>query len=249
MRLYTQQHRFYAGVDLHARSLYAHVLDHQGQTVFERDLPACPDAFLDAIGPCRDGLVVGAECLFAWYGLADLCEDQDIPFVLGHALAMKLIHGGKSPSAKSDAAKLAALLRGGLFPLAYVYPRAKRPTRDLLRRRSFFVRQRAQLIAHVVNTNSQFNHPPFSKKLTYAANRTPEIVERFAHPGTRLMDRADLARPGPHPETPARRGEPLAELGQPGRPRTVRLPLGPRPRTPRCGSVPTPLVLDWPPRR
>jgi hypothetical protein len=66
--------------------------------------------------------------------------------------------------------------------MAYVYPRAKRQTRDLLRRRSFFVRQRAQLIAHIQNTNSQFNLPPFPKKLTYAGNRTPKIAERFAHP-------------------------------------------------------------------
>jgi transposase len=45
----------------------------------------------------------------------------------------------------------------------------------------------------VVNTNSQFNLPPLSKKLTYAANRTPELLERFADPSTRLMVAADLA--------------------------------------------------------
>src|SRR5206468_5729763 len=84
------------------------------------------------------------------------------PFALGHALAMKHIHGAKTKTDKIDAGKLAALLRGGLFPMGYVYPRAKRQTRDLLRRRSFFVRQRAQLIAHIVNTNTQFNLPPLS---------------------------------------------------------------------------------------
>jgi transposase len=193
MRLYNQPHRFYAGIDLHARTMFTHVLDHQGQTVFQRDLPARPDAFLEAVLPFREGLVVGAECMFAWYWLADLCEDQAIPFVLGHALAMKLIHGGKTKNDRLDAAKLAALLRGGLFPMAYVYPRAKRPTRDLLRRRSFFVRQRAQLIAHIVNTNSQGNLPPLAKKITYAANRTEDLVERFAHPSTRLSVAADLA--------------------------------------------------------
>ena len=193
IRYYSGQHRFYAGVDLHARSMFLHVLDDQGKTVFARDLPARPEAFLEAIGPFREGLVVGCECMFAWYWLADLCEDQHIPFVLGHALAMKAIHGGKTKSDKIDAAKLAALLRGGLFPMAYVYPRAKRQTRDLLRRRSFFVRQRAQLIAHIVNTNSQFNLPPFSKKLSYAANRTDDLVERFEHASTRHSVTADLA--------------------------------------------------------
>jgi hypothetical protein len=74
IRLYDQPHRFYAGVDLHARILYVHVLDLQGQTVFEHDLPAQPNAFLQAVQPFRSGLVVGAECMFAWYWLADLCS-------------------------------------------------------------------------------------------------------------------------------------------------------------------------------
>jgi len=44
---YNQPHQFYAGVDLHARSMFVHVLSAKGKTVFERDLPAEPDAFLD----------------------------------------------------------------------------------------------------------------------------------------------------------------------------------------------------------
>jgi len=75
---YNQAHRFYCGVDLHARSMYVHVLDHQGKTVFEQDLAADPAAFLAAIKPYRKNIVVGCECMFAWYWLADLCADQGI---------------------------------------------------------------------------------------------------------------------------------------------------------------------------
>src|SRR5262249_29188646 len=142
---YNQPHRFYGGVGLHARSMYVHVLDHKGKTVFEKDLPADPQAFLNAIQPYRKSIVVGCECMFAWYWLADLCEAEKIPFVLGHALAMRHIHQSKSKSDRIDGGKLAALLRGGLFPMAYVYPKAKRQTRDLMRRRSFFGRQRPAL--------------------------------------------------------------------------------------------------------
>ena len=147
MRCYTGQHRFYCGVDLHARTIYTHVLAADGKTAFEKDLPTDPDVFLDAIAPFRPDLVVGAECMFSWYWLADLCADEQIPFALGHALAMKHIHQAKAKTDRIDAAKLASLLRGGLFPIGYVYPRARRQTRDLPRRRSFFVRQRAQLLA------------------------------------------------------------------------------------------------------
>src|SRR5437667_11268437 len=137
MRFYTQPHRFYAGGDLHARTLYLHVLDADGRTCFEQNLPARPDAFLAAIAPFRAGLVVGVECMFAWYWLADLCAAEGIPFVLGHALYRKAIHSGKSKNDKIDAEKLARFLRGGAFPQAYVYPKGMRETRDLLRRRTF----------------------------------------------------------------------------------------------------------------
>jgi transposase len=192
MRFYNTQHPYYCGVDLHARSMFTHILDQEGKTVFERDLPAGPAAFLDAIKPYRQGLVVGCECMFAWYWLADLCEDHEVPFVLGHALYMKAIHGGKAKNDRIDAGKIAGLLRGGMFPLAYVYPRAKRETRDLLRRRCFFVQQRSQLTAHIVNTNSQCNLPPLTKKLCYAGNRSDDLAQRFQHPSTQQSILADL---------------------------------------------------------
>src|SRR5437588_10193892 len=83
--------RFYAGVDLHARSLYLVVLDRDGQTRFGRNLPAAPDPFLRAVEPFRDGLVVGCECMHCWYWLADTCRDAPIAFALGHAWALTAV--------------------------------------------------------------------------------------------------------------------------------------------------------------
>src|SRR5262249_9126448 len=135
MRFYNQPHRFYWGVDLHARTMYLCILDQAGQVVFDRNRPAHPDAVLRAIAPFREGRVVAVECLFCWYGLADLCAKAQIAFVLGHALYLRAIHGGKSKNDQLDAGKIARLLRGGNMPVAYVYPAGLRATRDLLRRR------------------------------------------------------------------------------------------------------------------
>src|SRR5436309_432261 len=157
MRFYTQPHRFYCGVDRHARTMYLCILDSAGQVVYDQNLAAGPDAFLKAVAPFRDGLVVAVECLFCWYWLADVCAQEEIAFVLGHALYMKAIHGGKSKNDQIDAAKIARLLRGGTLPQAYVYPAGMRATRDLLRRRMYLVHKRAETIAHVQNTNSQYN--------------------------------------------------------------------------------------------
>ena len=160
MRFYNQQHQFYCGVDLHAKTMHLCVLDQAGQIQRPRGIRARPQDFLRTIEPYRKGLVVGAECMFAWYWLSDLCIEQEIPFVLGHALYMRAIHGGKTKNDKIDSQKIARLLRGGNFPMSYVYPRQMRSTRDLLRRRCFLVRRRGELLAHLNNTFSQYNVTP-----------------------------------------------------------------------------------------
>src|SRR5947199_9328163 len=194
MRFYNQQHRFYCGVDLHARTLSLHVLDAQGKALLAQTLPTNPKAFLQAVAPFRDGLVVACECMFAWYWLADLCAAEGIPFVLSHALYLKAIHGGKAKTDPIDAHKIAVLLRGGMLPQAYVYPKGMRETRDLLRRRTFFVRRRAEALVHLVNTNSQYNLPPFPKKLAYAQNREElDLPQRFTDPSVRKSVELDLA--------------------------------------------------------
>src|SRR5262245_13359403 len=194
MRFYTTTHRFYCGVDLHARTISLCVLDAAGTVVCQATIDVTPVAVLDVLAPFRDGLVVGCECMFAWYWLADLCAAEKIDFVLGHALYLKLIHGGKAKNDKIDAHKLATLLRGGAFPQAYVYPKGMRETRDLLRRRTFLVRQRSHFLAHLVNTNSQYNLPPLAQKLCYARNRADiDLPARFADPSVRRNVETDLA--------------------------------------------------------
>jgi transposase len=105
---------------------------------------------------------------------------------------MKAIHGGKATNDKIDAHKIAVLLRGGMLPQAYVYPAAMRATRDLLRRRMHLMRQRAELLAHIQNTNSQYNLPEIGKKLAYKANRDG-VAERFADPAVQKSIEVDLA--------------------------------------------------------
>src|SRR6516162_6309990 len=194
MRFYTQAHRFYCGIDLHARTLTLCILDAQGAVVLHDTIAASPTAVLDAVAPFRDGLAIACECMFAWYWLADLCHEEGIPFVLGHALYMKAIHGGKAKTDKIDAKKIAVLLRGGMLPQAYVYPKGMRETRDLLRRRTYLVRRRAEALVHLQNTNSQYNHPPLAKKLAYAANRAEiDLPARFSDPSVKRNVEVDLA--------------------------------------------------------
>jgi transposase len=192
MRFYTQQHQFYCGIDLHARTMYLCILNRDGEILVHRNMPAGPEPFLKAIAPYREDVVVCVECIFTWYWLADLCAREGLPFVLGHALYMKAIHGGKAKNDKIDAQQIAVLLRGGMLPQAYVYPAEMRATRDLLRRRLHLTRKRAELLAHIQNTNSQYNLPEIGKKIAYKANRGG-VAERFPDPAVQKSVEVDLA--------------------------------------------------------
>ena len=192
MKFYTQQHKFYCGIDLHARTMYVCILNQAGETVLHRNMKTDPALFLKVIAPYREDLVVAVECIFTWYWLADLCVQQGIPFVLGHALYMKAIHGGKAKKDKIDAHKIALLLRGGMMPQAYVYPAEMRATRDLLRRRMHLMHKRAELLSHIQNTNHQYNLPEMGKKIAYKANREG-VAERFVDTAVQKSIEVDLA--------------------------------------------------------
>jgi transposase len=192
MRFYTQQHRYYCGIDLHARSLYLCILDQAGKVLVHRKLACDRDELLKVLKPYRKDLAVAVECLFCWYWVADLCEEQGFAFVLGHAFYMKAIHGGKAKNDRLDSYKIAALLRGGNLPFAYVYPRKMRPTRDLLRRRLFFARKRGELLAHVQNTNTQYNLPPLEERPDKTSDRGA-VIEHFEDNTLQMTVAADVA--------------------------------------------------------
>jgi transposase len=105
---------------------------------------------------------------------------------------MKAIHGGKAKHDTIDAHKIAALLRGGMLPQAYVYPAQMRATRDLLRRRIHLMRKRSELLAHVQQTNSQYNLPEIGKNIAYKANRDG-VAERLTDPAVHKSIEVDLA--------------------------------------------------------
>ena len=191
MRFYTKQHKFYCGIDLHAKKMYLCILDETGEILLHRNIKTDREVFLKLIQPFREDVVVAVECMFTWYWIADLCTEHCIPFVLGHALYMKAIHGGKAKNDKIDSRKIAVLLKGGMIPMAYTYPAKMRATRDLLRRRNHLMRKRAELYAHIQNTRSQYNLPDPLGCIAKPQNREG-IAERFEDPSVQKMINTDF---------------------------------------------------------
>jgi hypothetical protein len=51
MRFYTQQHPFYCGIDLHARTMYVCMLHHDGEILGHRAMQASPETFVKVMAP------------------------------------------------------------------------------------------------------------------------------------------------------------------------------------------------------
>jgi transposase len=81
---------------------------------------------------------------------------------------------------------------GGNLPIAYPYPAKMRSTRDLLRRRTYMVRQSGLLLGHIQNTNTQYNLPAFKKNISRKFNHDG-VAERFDDPSVRAAVEADLS--------------------------------------------------------
>jgi transposase len=137
--------------------MYVCIIDQEARIIKQKNIKSNPASFLQAIDKYRDDIVVSAECMFTWYWLADLCSKESITFILGHALYMKAIHGGKAKNDRIDA-----------YKIAYLF----------MRRRNHLVRKRAELLGHIQNTNHQYNLPPLPKNIRFKGNREG-LIERF----------------------------------------------------------------------
>lgn len=192
MKFYNKSHPYYCGIDLHARSLYVCILDQNGDICLHKEISASPGRLNTLLEPYLGQVVVGVECMHCWYWVSDYCEEIGVEFILGHALYMKAIHGGKAKNDRIDSFKIANLIRGGNFPLAYVYPKQMRATRDLLRRRQKMMRVGANLKAHVANTTSQYNLPANGVNLKNVSARE-QVRQAFTDPVVQQNINMDLA--------------------------------------------------------
>ncbi len=142
----------YAGIDLHSNNSVLTVLDGQDRTVYAKRLTNDLAAIIAALRSCAGTLRgVAVESTYNWYWLVDGLHDAGFVVHLVNTAAVKQYDGLKHSGDFSDARHLAHLLRLGILPTGYIYPREQRAVRDLLRKRSQLVRQRSAQILSISN--------------------------------------------------------------------------------------------------
>jgi transposase len=148
--------KLYGGIDLHSNNSVVALLDEEDQIVYRQRLSNDAAVILGAIAPWREeivGLVV--ESTYNWYWLVDALMDAGYRVHLANTAAIVQYSGLKYSDDDSDAAWLAKLLRLGLLPEGYIYPKEQRAVRDLLRRRSRLVQQHTANVLAVQNLFSR----------------------------------------------------------------------------------------------
>ncbi len=131
----------YCGIDLHSNNHVVVVIDEEDKRVFEKRLNNDLSLTLGALSPYRESLQgIAVESTFNWYWLVDGLQEQEYDVRLVNTAAVKQYDGLKYSADHHDAFHLAHLLRLGILPTGYIYPKAQRAIRDLLRRRLLLVR-------------------------------------------------------------------------------------------------------------
>jgi transposase len=144
--------RLYSAFDLHARNSYIGIIDENGKRIFKKKLSNDPAAIRKALEPFKndvEGIVV--ESTYNWYWLVDLLNEEGYRVHLANPTKIQQYSGLKYSDDKHDAFWLTEMLRLGILPEGYIYPREERPVRDLLRKRGHLVRLRTSLIVSLQN--------------------------------------------------------------------------------------------------
>src|SRR5438067_10090639 len=168
----------YGGIDLHANNSVVVLLNEQDEVMYQIRLPNDLPTILGQLAPYQTelkGLVV--ESTYNWYWLVDGLMEASYLVHLANPAAIQQYSGLKYTNDHSDARWLAHLLRLGVLPEGYIYPKAARAVRDVLRKRAHLVRQHTANVLSVQNIMARNTGVRLSAKRIHAL--TVEELERL----------------------------------------------------------------------
>jgi transposase len=144
--------KLYGAIDLHSNNNVTVLIDDQDHVVYEKRLPNDLTVIVQQLSAYQESLQgIVVESTYNWYWLVDGLMDNGHKLHLANTAAIQQYEGLKYTDDKSDARWLAHILRLGVLPQGYIYPKGDRAVRDLLRKRGQLVRQRTANLLSIQN--------------------------------------------------------------------------------------------------
>ena len=164
---------YYVRIDLHSDNNYIGILDKKDTRILTKKLPNEIGEVLNTLKPFKKkikGVVV--ESTYNWYWLVDGLMEKKYKVHLANPSQMQQYSGMKHTDDEWDSFWMAHMLRLGILPEGYIYPKEIRPIRDLLRRRLRLVQQRT---SHLLSLQSMINR---NTGLRFNVNVTKKLREK-----------------------------------------------------------------------
>ena len=140
---------YYVGIDLHSNNCLVGMIDITDCVILQQKFPNRMETILEKPEPYKKKIkVIVVESTFNWYWLVDGLMEAKYKVHLANPAAMQQYSGLKYTDDKSDSIWLAHMLRLGILPEGYIYPKELRPVRDLLRKRMTIINHRT---AHILS--------------------------------------------------------------------------------------------------
>lgn len=195
----------YCGIDLHSNNHVVVVIDEKDRRIVEKRLPNNLDETMQLLAPHREDIVgIAVESTFNWYWLVDGLMDQGYRLHLVNTASVKQYEGLKHAEDRYDAYHLAHLMRLGILPTGYIYPKERRAVRDLMRRRAGLVRIAARQLISIQSQiwrdtgervpSSRIRCANFALPLTDPVGQLPAAAAlRVYHAAQREIDALETA--------------------------------------------------------
>ncbi len=168
--------KLYGGIDLHSNNSVFSIKDETGKVISRRKLPNDLIRIFHFLEPYKKqltGLVV--ESTFNWYWLVDALLEAEFHVHLANTTAIQQYSGLKYADDNSDADWLAEMLRLGVLPEGYIYPKEERTVRDLMRKRMQLVQQATLNLLSIQGI--YMRHLSYKISNNKIKQLTPEIIE------------------------------------------------------------------------
>lgn len=186
--------KYFAGLDLHSNNTVIAIMDNKGKQVYRTRVKNFIKLVEEELEPFKgkiEGLVV--ESTFNWYWLVDGLMEAGYKVHLANPSAIKQYEGLKHTNDYHDAFHLADLLRLGILPEGYIYPKRERAVRDLLRKRLMLVRQRTAHILSFQNLHNREKGFGFGGVMYVKRLKENDLDDYFADDNVILAAKTNIA--------------------------------------------------------